>query len=122
VGLLGCVDRGVPGVPPDLLYSVNSHRPRARTANLLQWSGTILGESRNLLFGKVICLLRYFDARRLELTYCDTDSAVLTTTSADLRSLVRPEYADQWDRIADFMFEVPDAPQHQSGRMKASFS
>ena len=117
VGLLGVLDRG-PERPPELLYSVNAHRSTARTANALQWSGTILGQSRSLLFGKLLVFLRYFDPRRLEVAYCDTDSILLAVASPDLATLLRPRYRARWPAIAAFLFEDPTAERQQSGLLK----
>ena len=117
VGLLGFLDRG-PNRPPELLYSVNAHRATARTANALQWSGTILGQSRSLLFGKLLVFLRYFDPRRLEVAYCDTDSILLAVASPDLATLLRPRYRARWPAIAAFLFEDPTAERQQSGLLK----
>ena len=38
--------------PPELLYALVCDRPHARVVNLVQWSGTILCQSRCILFGK----------------------------------------------------------------------
>jgi hypothetical protein len=54
--------------PPELLYAVTSHRPRAKTVNILQWSGSILGQSKNLLFGKLLVFLRFFRPDSLEVS------------------------------------------------------
>ena len=59
-----------PDRPPDLLYAVTTRRPKAQTRNILQWSGAILGMSKNLLFGKVLAFLRYFRPECLEILYC----------------------------------------------------
>ena len=117
VGLLGALDRG-PKLPPELLYSVNAHRSGARTANALQWSGTILGQSRSLLFGKLLVFLRFFDPRRLEVAYCDTDSILLAVASPDLETLLRPRFRARWPAIAAFLFEDPLAERQQSGLLK----
>ncbi len=38
------------------------------------------------------------------MAYLDTDSAVLVCPSADLRELLRPEYVDRHDEVAEFLF------------------
>jgi hypothetical protein len=63
----GCGDKAA---PPELLYAVTKRRPLAKTHNLIQWSGQILGLSKNLLFSKVLAFLRYFRADSLEILYC----------------------------------------------------
>ena len=117
VGLLGALDRGRRR-PPDLLYSINTHRSKAKTANVLQWAGSILGESRNIFFGKLLVFLRYFDPRRLEIAYCDTDSVLLAVSDPDLSKLVRPEFAHRFSEIATFLFEDPRSERHQCGLLK----
>lgn len=67
VSLLGAVTRE--GKPPDLLYAVSSHQPRAAICNLVQISGQILGQSRALFFGKLLVLLRFWDPAKMEVLY-----------------------------------------------------
>jgi hypothetical protein len=69
VTVLGALDKAA-GKPPDLLYAVTYRRPKAATTNLVQWSGQILGLSKNLLFSKVLAFLRYFRPDSLEILYC----------------------------------------------------
>jgi hypothetical protein len=55
--------------PPDLIYAVSSHQPRAEINNLIQAGAAILSQSRTIFFGKVLCLLRHYDPRKMELLY-----------------------------------------------------
>jgi hypothetical protein len=139
------------------------HRPNALTRNAVQCSGSILGttsmfrglpvasnllvvagQSRCLLFGRILVFLRYFDARKIEVVYsgedtssssshllacqsrvslslpADTDSIILCASSSDLRSCIRPEFEEQFDHIAAFLFERPEAEVHQCGYLKVS--
>jgi hypothetical protein len=68
VTLLGAAKRG-PGKVPDLMYAVTSHRPQEKIVNLVQWSATILSQSKNLFLGRLLCFLRYFDPALVELLY-----------------------------------------------------
>jgi hypothetical protein len=77
VTVLGAVSK--PDGPPELLYAVTSRRPLAKTHNLIQWSGQILGMSKNLLFSKVIAFLKYFRPDSLEILYCGECATSVTT-------------------------------------------
>lgn len=67
VSLLGVVRK--PKSKIDLLYSLTSHRPRAKISNLIQVAGTILGQSRNIFLGKILTILRFFDPSLVEIAY-----------------------------------------------------
>jgi hypothetical protein len=67
VTLLGPMKRAQK--PPELLYAVTSHRPKAKIFNLVQVSACILSQSRYLFFGKILTILRVFDPRKLEIAY-----------------------------------------------------
>jgi len=117
VTLVGALDRG-PRMTPNLLYAVSSHRPEAAIFNVLQVSGTILGESRNIFMSLILELLRSLDPRKVEIAYGDTDSCILAVSDPDLRSLVRAELVDRVDEILAGLLEDPDADLEQSGLFK----
>ena len=78
IALLGAVRRE--GKVPELLYSVTSHQPRKEIFNVVQLSGTILGQSRSIFLGKVLAILRFFDPGKLEITYCGKSRSKKATT------------------------------------------
>jgi hypothetical protein len=58
--------------PPQLIYALSSHRPKAQIKNLIQASVAILSQSKTIFFGKLLCLLRHYDPRLVELLYTGT--------------------------------------------------
>jgi hypothetical protein len=54
---------------PQLIYALSSHRPKAKIKNLVQASAAILSQSKTIFFGKLLCLLRHYDPRLVELLY-----------------------------------------------------
>jgi hypothetical protein len=122
---------------PELFYALTSHRPDAKIFNLLQWSGGILNESRNIYFDKILCLLRCFDPAKTEISYCDTgnefftlthtratnthicpDSCILAISDLDFCQLLKPEHAHRHDEIMAFLMENPIAKKEQSSFFK----
>lgn len=73
VSLLGAVTRE--GKVPDLLYAVTSHRPKEKIYNIVQWSGAILGQSRAIFFSKILAVLTYFSAGKVQITYGGKDAS-----------------------------------------------
>jgi hypothetical protein len=69
ISLLGVVDSASDEVPPQLLYAITEPNRDADVVNQLQFSACILNESRNIFFGKVVTILRYFMAEHVELIY-----------------------------------------------------
>jgi hypothetical protein len=128
--------------PPELIYAITSHQPRSKIKNVIQASAAILSQSRTIFFGKVLCLLRHYDPRLVELLYTgngcslylkkdththticlftaalDTDSVILGVNSQDFSQLVKPEFADRRQELEEFLFEDPLSPVEQSGYFK----
>jgi len=128
------------GGPPELIYALTSHQPRADIANLIQASAAILSQSKTIFFGKVLCMLRHYDPKMVELLYTgnyictdsyfaclitcsrhnllDTDSVILGIAQPDLSQLVKPEFAARRNELEDFLFENPHSKFEQSGYFK----
>ena len=128
---------------PDLLYSVTSHCPDKPITNIAQISGAILGQSRNIFFGKILAMLRVFQHGSFELSYTgetfflyffkksrknvdlnlptlDTDSVIAAVSCTDMTKLVRPELADRWPDISSFLFADEEGETEQSGQFRVS--
>ncbi|CAM6055381.1 unnamed protein product [Sphagnum tenellum] len=72
VTLLGAMIKE--GGPPDLLYAISSHQPKAEIKNTIQTAVQIVQNSRVVFMGKVLTILRTFDPRKAELTYTGSGS------------------------------------------------
>jgi hypothetical protein len=107
--------------PVDLLYCISSHCPQAKIRNILQWSGTILSASRCIFLGKLHAILVHFDPALLELTYCDTDSAILSLAHEDLRDCIKPQHAHLYDDLVRFLMEEENPTRHQAGKFKLEY-
>jgi hypothetical protein len=69
ISLLGVVESSSDEVPPQLLYGITESNEDAAIENQLQFSACILNQSKNIFFGKVLTILRFFMAEHVEPIY-----------------------------------------------------
>jgi hypothetical protein len=118
VALLGPVVKEGSEEPPELLYSVTSHAPRDKIANIHQTAGTILGHSRRQFFTGIQGWRSYGDPRKMEVSYCDTDSCLIAGSRPRLQDLLREEHQHRADELLSTLMEDPTAETHQTGKFK----
>ena len=96
---------------PEVLVLVTHSQHDAKINNVLQVAGCILSRSKSIFLYALHQLLRNVPVHACEVSYVDTDGAILTCT-ADLKSLMHDK--TQWDAL----FEQPHSLTHQAGKFK----
>ena len=102
----------------NLLYHLKYPQTNAKISNLMHVGATILHHSRIIFFQHVFNLLKYFDERKSQLSYMDTDSAMLFVSSENLQECIKPQYTSQIKEIWAKLFSDPNATNTQAGLLK----
>jgi len=103
----------------NLIYSITTKSPHSSINNIPQLGTAILSSSRLCFLGMIHKLLKYYDPRKLEISYTDTDSILTGSTSANLRSLMLPSLSeDEKDEIEKSLFQDEFSTKEQSGLLK----
>ena len=102
----------------ELLFAITKSNSKAKIKNLSQLAAAILSNSKVIFFDAVYFFLKCFSAKKAELTYLDTDSALFTVSSVDLMDLVEDRYKDEFRENIDKYLHMgePDKPAH--GKLK----
>lgn len=107
--------------PVDYIYMLTDGKENDTVVNYNAVSAFILNQSKVIFLEKVYLFLRYFDPRRLEITYVDTDSIHVTVGEDRLEDCFLTSLAPEERRsIWLHLFESSESAggRHQSGLLK----
>ncbi len=102
----------------EMVFALSRKNPDALVRNIAQLASTVLCNSRNIFYAKILFLLTVMDPGRLQLAYVDTDSVMLWAHHRDPVDNVRPEFLDLFKEYYHSIFEDLSSSLPQNNRLK----